>query len=131
MVLTLGGNGVMRIFKVKAFARWARSQRITDKALRVAVTEMRDGLIEANLGGGVYKKRIAASGRGKSGGARTIVAFKTDSHTFFLFGFLKNEQENIDKKELKALKQFARSLFELRDEQIERLINNGDLSEVK
>ena len=121
----------MRIFKVKAFARWAKKERITDKALKKAVTEMQEGLIDANLGSGVYKKRIAVSGRGKSGGARTIVAFKTDSHTFFLFGFLKSEMENVDKKELKALKTYANALFQLRDEQIELLIKNGDLSEVK
>jgi len=121
----------MRIFKVKAFARWAKKERITDKELKMAAAEMQDGLIDANLGSGVYKKRIAASGRGKSGGARTIVAFKTDSHTFFLFGFLKNEQDNIDKKELKALKEFANTIFQLREGKIKQLIKNGNLSEVK
>ena len=119
-----------RIFKVRAFTRWAKKEGITDKALRKAVAEMRKGLIDANLGSGVYKKRIAVSGRGKSGGARTIVAFKTDSHTFFLFGFLKNERDTIDGKELKALKQFANFLFTLCDEQIAQLIANADLSEV-
>lgn len=127
----LSKKGLMRIFKVKAFARWAKKERITDKALKQAVAEIQNGLIDANLGSGVYKKRIAVSGRGKSGGARTIVAFKTDSHTFFLFGFLKSEMENVDKKELKALKTYANALLQLRDEQIELLIKNGDLSEVK
>ena len=94
----------MRIFKVKAFARWAKKERIADKVLRETVAEMQKGLIDANLGSGVFKKRVALSGRGKRGGARTIVAFKSDSRTFFLFGFLKSEMDNIDKKELKALK---------------------------
>lgn len=120
----------MRIFKVKAFAHWTQKERILDKALKQAVAEMQVGLVDANLGSGIYKKRIAASGRGKSGGARTIVAFKTDRHTFFLFGFLKNEQDNIDKKELKTLKEFANALFKLRDEQIEQLVKNRDLFEV-
>jgi len=121
----------MRIFKVRAFARWAKSNRVTDSALRKTVAEVQKGLVDANLGGGIYKKRIAVSNRGKRGGARTLIGFKTDQHTFFLFGFLKSEQENIDQKELKALKQLADVLFELRGEQIEQLVSNGDLFEVQ
>lgn len=124
-------SSTMKIFKVKAFARWAKNEGISDKILIKVVAEMQKGLIEANLGGGVCKKRIAIGGRGKSAGARTIVAFKSDKNTFFLFGFLKNEQENIDKKELQALKAFADKLFELRDDQLKVLVKNGDLFEVK
>ncbi|MCI5065388.1 type II toxin-antitoxin system RelE/ParE family toxin [bacterium] len=74
---------------------------------------------------------MVVSGRGESGGARTMVAFKTDSHMFFLFGFLKSEMENVGKKEVKAFKTYPNALFQLRDEQIELLVKNGDLSEVK
>ena len=107
-----------------------RFQHITFRSSSLKQNSGCEGLIDANLGGGVYKKRIAAGGRGKSGGARAIVAFKAKNHIFFLFGFLKNEQENIDTKELKALKQFASALFELQDQQLVRLLNNGNLYEV-
>lgn len=121
----------MNIFKTKAFVRWAKSNKISDKLLKKSVAEMQAGLIDANLGGGVVKKRIGLGSRGKSSGARTIVAFKTDKNIFFLFGFLKNEQENIDRKELKALKQFAEELFKLRENNLEKLLKNGDLFKVK
>lgn len=121
----------MRIFKVKSFTRWARDQRISDAALKNATFEMQAGLSDANLGGGIHKKRIKIRGRGKSGGARTIVGFKSECHTFFLFGFLKRERDNIDQKELRALKQFAQALFQLHDEQIDKLLTQGELFEVE
>lgn len=121
----------MKIFKVKSFARWAKNEGIGDKNLIKIVSEIQKGLIDANLGGGVFKKRIAVGRSGKSAGARTIVAFKTSKNTFFLFGFMKSEQENIDKKELQALKIYADSLFELTENQLKALVKNGDLFEVK
>jgi hypothetical protein len=62
------------------FARWARKEGVTDRALRVAVAEMESGLVDARLGGGLFKKRVALPGGGKRGGARTIVAgnFRVD-----------------------------------------------------
>ena len=79
----------MRIFKVKAFAKWCRKNKINGDALLDAVTEMREGLVDAQLGGGICKKRIPAAGRGKSGGGRTIVTFQNDKHTLFYSGFEK------------------------------------------
>ena len=75
--------------------------------LRVAVAEMEEGLIDADLGGHVYKKRVALQGRGKRGGARTLLAYRIGKKAFFMYGFSKNELDNIDDKELKALKQLA------------------------
>lgn len=121
----------MKIFKVRAFARWARKEKIADALLWEAVSEMQRGLIDADLGAGVCKKRISASSRGKRGGGRTIVAFQTNKHTFFMFGFLKNERSDIDQKELKALRVYAGYLLGLKDEQIARLINEQELLEVK
>ena len=121
----------MRIFKVKAFSRWVRKEKITDSVLYEAVIEMRKGLIDAQLGSGVCKKRIPASSRGKRGGARTIVAFQNSKHTFFMFGFLKNETSDIDQTELKRLKQYAQRLLALSAEQVTQLINDEELFEVK
>lgn len=121
----------MRIFKVKAFERCAREEKIADRVLRKAVQEIRDGLVDARLGGGIYKKRIPASSRGKRGGARTIVAFHAEHHTFFMFMFLKNERENIGRKELKALRQFSQYLLKLDDDKISEMIKNNDLFEIQ
>lgn len=92
----------MRIFKPKTFSKWASKEGLTDKALAAAVTEMENGLINADLGGNVYKKRAAIEGQGKSAGFRTILAYKVGNKSFFMFGFAKNQQDNVNKKDLKA-----------------------------
>ena len=91
----------MRIFKHKAFIRWATDEGLTDKPLKEAVLEMEQGLYEANLGSGLYKKRIAmpGSGKGKSSGYRTLVACKLHDKAFFLYGFAKSERDNITDSE--------------------------------
>ncbi len=97
----------MQIFQTKWFARWAKKEGLSEQSLRRAVTEMEQGLIDAHLGGNVVKKRVAVGARGKSGGARTILAFKIKEKAFFLYGFAKNQRDNIDEKELQALKMMA------------------------
>jgi len=77
----------MRIFKNKVFSKWAAKERVSDKALKAAIQEIGNGLVDANLGGNVYKKRVAIGGKGKSGGVRTILAFKVDDKAFFIYGF--------------------------------------------
>ncbi len=80
----------MRIFTTRAFSRLDVAGELSDTDLILAVDEMNDGLWDANLGGQVYKKRVALAGRGKSGGARTLVAFKSHDKAFFMYGFAKN-----------------------------------------
>ncbi|MBS0655561.1 MAG: type II toxin-antitoxin system RelE/ParE family toxin [Verrucomicrobia bacterium] len=121
----------MRIFKNKAFDRWANGVELSDDDLKLAVSEISNGLYEANLGGNIYKKRIALQGRGKSSGARTIVAFKADKHTFFIYGFAKNERANISEQEEIALKKLAKIYFGFSDVQITQAIQAGQLVEVK
>jgi hypothetical protein len=120
----------MRIFKSKWFNKWADKEGLTDEALVVAVTEMEDGLIDADLGGHVYKKRAAIEGQGKSGGLRTILAFKVGNKSFFMFGFAKNQQGNINKKELKSLKLMAKSLLGYSNNELNNALNAGELIEV-
>jgi hypothetical protein len=120
----------LRIFKLKAFARWARKEGIKDAVLAAAVSEMEKGLVDAKLGGGVFKKRIAASSRGKRGGARTLVAFQSGKHTFFMFGFLKKDTDNIDQVELKSLRAYAERLFALRADELNKLILDEEIFEV-
>ena len=121
----------MRIFKNKNFDRWAREVKLSDSSLKEAAQEIDNGLYEANLGGNIYKKRIALHGKGKSGGARTIVAFKINKHAFFIYGFAKNERANISDLEANALKKLARIYFGFSDVELAEALRTGQLVEVK
>ena len=120
----------MRIFQTKWFARWAANEGLHEQALRDAVSEMEQGLIDANLGGHVVKKRIGVGGRGKSGGVRTILAFKVKDKAFFLYGFAKNQRDNIDDKELQALKKMAAHLLAYDRKALEKALKTQELIEV-
>lgn len=121
----------MRIFKNKDFHRWAKEAGLSDNELKKAVNEISNGLYEANLGGNVFKKRVSLDGRGKSAGVRTIVAFRTNSHTFFVYGYAKNIRSNISEKEKIALKKLAKIYFNFSDEQLAQAMHVGELIEVK
>jgi hypothetical protein len=120
----------MQIFQTKWFARWAANEGLLEQALRNAVSEMEHGLIDADLGGHVVKKRIGIGGRGKSGGVRTILAFKVKDKAFFLYGFAKNQRDNIDDKELQALKKMAAHLLAYDSKALEQAIKTQELIEV-
>ena len=94
----------MKIIKTKLFAKWANKNEINDEQLICAAKEIAIDVYEANYGGGIIKKRVANKGRGKSGSARTIVAFKKGHNCFFVFGFEKNDKSNISLNEEKAFK---------------------------
>lgn len=100
------------------FCRWMRKTDLTELALCKAIDEMRRGLIDADLGGGVVKKRIAVGGRGKSAGARTLLATNLDDRWFFVFGFAKNAKANISALELAALQTLAHDLLHLSTTQL-------------
>ena len=97
----------MQTFKTKAFARFADREGLEDAALCEAVRRAREGLIDADLGGGVIKQRIARRGGGRSGGLRTIVLFRRGALAFFVHGFAKSDRENIRRKELSGLRSLA------------------------
>ena len=101
----------MRAMKTKAFARWADDEGLGDEALALAVAEMNRGLIDARLGGHVFKKRIALPGRGKRGSTRTLVAFRQGDKAIFVYGFAKSERANISSKDLRALIYWRRSCW--------------------
>lgn len=107
-----------------------RKAGLSDDAICQAVSEMAQGLIDADLGGNVVKKRIGLPGQGKRGGARTIVATKMADRWFFLYGFGKNERANIDKDELKVLQEVAKELLELKDRQLAVALTAGEIMEV-
>ena len=118
------------IIKTRKFDRWSRKAGLVDKLLCHAVAEMVMGLVDADLGGGVYKKRIALPGRGKSGSVRTLLATNRHNRWFFVFGFEKNERANISTKELEALQLLADDLLSMKEEQIRQAVIDGALLEV-
>ena len=120
----------MRIFKYKTFIKWVKEDGITDQTLVEAVKEMELGLFDVSLGGGLYKKRISRRGQGKRGGYRVPLTFKHDKHVFFLYGFAKNQQENIDERERIAFIEVAKYLFSLDEREIMNSIKINELVEV-
>ena len=118
-----------RVLKTRTFARWAKREDLTDRELRDAVSEMERGLIDAHLGGGVLKKRIAKRGQGKSGGYRVIVASNLGDRWVFMFGFAKNERDNIDDKELRLIKDLAAVFLAMNEPMLKRAIAAGELVE--
>ena len=121
---------MIRTFKTRFFGRWMRKTELTDKALCSAVAEMTQGLIDADLGGGVVKKRIGIAGRGKRGGARTLVATNRGNRWFFLYGFEKSDRANITDDELEALKEIAEQLLARTGRQLDAAVQDGSLQEI-
>lgn len=120
----------MEIYKIIPFSEWAEEYNVSDELLIETITEMNNGLFDANLGGNVYKKRIPLDNKGKRGGARTIIAFKYNDKAFFIYSFAKNKQASISDKELKALKKLAKLYFGLSDNEIIEALRVGNLIKV-
>ena len=121
----------MRILKLVSFDKFTQKQNISDESLRDAVERAEKGLIDVDLGNGVIKQRIAREGEGKRGGFRTIIIFRAAERAFFVYGFAKNERENIRKDEKTAIKKLASCLLNLPEEGVNALIENGAYVEVK
>lgn len=119
-----------RIFKTRYFSNWQEKTELTDVLLLNAVEEMERGLIDADLGGGVFKKRVALPNRGKSGSVRTLIATNKNNRWFFMFGFEKNQRDNIDKSDLKFLKQAAKKMLSFSDELLDITLQIKELEEI-
>jgi hypothetical protein len=120
-----------RVFKTRWFQRFARREKIRDAVLLDAVARAEKGQVDADLGGGVIKQRIARPGQGKSGGYRTIILFKRGQRAVFVYGFAKSERENIDADEEKQFKEAAHHVLQLTEKQITELVKEGDFVEAK
>lgn len=121
---------MVRVYKTKEFWRFARKERIADAKLCEAVERAMKGLIDADLGGGLIKQRIARQGQGRSGGYRTLMAFRAKERTVFVYGFPKNERDNIDADELEYWQRVARGFLQMVDVQLAMLIEKDELKEV-
>jgi len=122
---------IVRIFKTKALARFTKRERISDPSLTEAIANAERGLVDADLGGGVIKQRVARVGQGKRGGYRMLIGFRSKHRAVFLFGFAKSEIDNIDDDQLATLREIAAAWFAADDMKISRAIADGLLIEVQ
>ena len=120
----------MSVFKTRLFQDWQKKEDLSDKSLCAAVDEMSRGLIDANLGGGLVKKRVARPGAGKSSGFRTLLATNKNDKWFFVYGFAKNERDNIENQEMMALKRLAAALLGMDANTIDKLLADKELKEI-
>ena len=120
----------MRIFKNTWFTRFADKEGITDGELREMVNQLEAGQAGADLGGGVYKVRIARSGEGKSGGYRVIVFFRSGKRIFYVYGFAKSFLGNINEKQLRDFKRTAKAVLALTEKQLDDVLKTGKYLEI-
>ena len=120
----------MSIYKTRSFARWVKREGLADRDLCDAVVEMQKGLIDARLGGGLVKKRVARSGHGKRGGYRVILASNLGDRWVFMFGFAKNERDNVDDDELRLMKRLASAFLEMDDRMVKEALTSGEIVEI-
>ena len=128
----MSGHGrTMRIFKNRWFEKFARKEKIEDEALIAAVARAEAGLVDADLGGGVVKQRVARAGEGRSGGFRTIVFFRRGERAVFVFGFAKKDKANLTAHELTTFRKAARIVLDLDDVAMTGEIIAGRMIEVR
>lgn len=121
----------MRLFGTKWFMRYARRENIDGNSLHDAIERAERGLMDADLGGGIIKQRVARKGQGRSGGFRVLVAYRSGDRAVFLYGFSKSERDNIEEAELETLREIGAAWLEAEERQIEHAIKEGILKEVQ
>ena len=120
----------MQIFKTKWLARFAEKERIADDSLSEAIERAARGLVDADLGGGIIKQRVARPGRGRSGGYRMLLAYRAGDRAVFLYGFAKSERENISQDELLTLREIGAAWLAADTKRIAKALEEGALQEV-
>jgi hypothetical protein len=120
----------MRVLKNRAFARFARKANLGDAALCKVIEDLKRGLLDADLGGGVIKQRVARRGEGKSGGFRVLILYRRKDRAVFVHGFAKSEKPNISPDELSALKELAAQLLNYDDRALDVAVAAGVFTEV-
>jgi hypothetical protein len=120
----------IRVFKSKLFARFVRKNSIRDSDLCDALDQLVAGSIDADLGSGLFKQRIARQGGGKSGGFRTIIVFRHRAVAFFVYGFAKSDTANVDSQNVQQLRKLARFLLKQTGSELDLAVSQGKLIEV-
>ncbi len=120
----------MRVFKTKPFDRFANRKRIAEAELCKAVRQAEKGLVDADLGGGVIKQRLARKEQGKSGGYRSTILFRRAERAFFVYGFAKGDRDNIQRDELQAFRKLASEMLVLDNKELRVAVKKGTIAEV-
>lgn len=120
----------MRVYVTRWFGKFARKERIADMRLCEAAHRAEQGLVDADLGGGLIKQRIARAGHGRSGGYRTLIALRVADRAIFLYGFAKSERDNIGPDDLVDLKRTATLFLGLSKGELVRAVESGELKEI-
>lgn len=121
----------MQVYTTKGFARFARRQRIENDALCEAVSRAEQGLIDADLGGGVIKQRVPRPGHGRTGGFRTVLFYRMKVRAVFVDGFAKSNQDNIDDDDLERFRKLAAEFMSYDAKQVGKLVKAGAGIEVE
>jgi hypothetical protein len=121
----IGASTVNNVFKTKGFARYARREGLDDAALCEAIDRADRGIIDADLGQGVIKQRVARPGQGRSGGIRVIVFYRLGERIVFVDGFAKNEKDNISIDELADFRELAGEFLTYSTDYVQILLDNG------
>jgi hypothetical protein len=121
----------LAVYKTKPFGRFARKARISDADLWETARLADLGQVDADLGGGVIKQRIARRGQGKSGGSRCIILFRLRARAVFVYGFEKKDLGNIRADELEAFRELAKLILGYSDAEIARRVADGALIEIE
>ena len=120
----------MRVFINKWFSKFARKQQISTEDLIEIVNSLETGKVDADLGGGVVKQRLARTGGGKSGGFRSVIIFRRGDRAIFVYAFAKNDVENISKSDMVLFKKLAATLLSMNAEDLGDLVKDGQLEEI-
>ena len=124
------GGARLRVFKTKEFKRFARKESISNDDLCTAIERATRGIVDASLGHGLIKQRIPRKGQGRSGGFRTIIAYQHGNRSFFVYGFAKNEMDNIAGDDLKDVASYAAALLALTDKLLTAALKARKIEEV-
>jgi len=120
----------MKKLKTKWFNKWAKKQKISDTKLFSAIEDMQNNLSSVNLGGGLFKVRVASENSGKSSAYRTIVVYRENDRAVMVYGFMKKEQENLSSDELKSFKTLSKDILKLNDELLTKAIEKNVFVEI-
>jgi hypothetical protein len=125
------GNFKLRVFVTKTFKRFQRKEAIGSETLCEAIQRAGRGLIDADLGAGLIKQRVGRPGQGRRGGYRTIIAYRKETRSVFLYGFPKNTQANIGAADRRDLTDYGMMLLDLGEEGIAAMIEAEELMEIE
>ena len=121
----------MKKLTTKWFKKWSKKVKLSNQDLLEAIQDFESGLSTSDLGGNLYKVRVKRKHTGKSSGFRTIIVFKSESSAIFIYGFGKNEKDNIDKTELKYLKKLGNDLLSLNPQELKEAIEKKVLYDLE